>query len=292
MGLGDRMHKINASILVGIVTRNRAELLPKAIRSALAQDAVDMAVAVLDDGSTDPTPNLCGQFEKVHWTRWDDNLGLIEGRNYLMRSAAADYFVSLDDDAWFLNGDEISIAAQFLDQNPTVGAIALDILSPDRNQRVDRGAPHPVSMFIGCGHMLRLSVARLVGYYERSVASYGGEEKDFCLRLIDAGYETVLLPGVHVWHEKTNVERQARGQHRSGVCNDLTMALRRTPAWLLPMALLSKFLRHLFFSLTHQLTKPFLGGVGLFLRSIPKIWASRKPVKTSTLRTFMRLRPQ
>src|SRR5205085_1005386 len=106
-----------------------------------------------------------------------------------------------------------------------------------------------------------------------------GEEKDFCLRLIDAGYEVALLPGVHVWHDKTTVERYTAAQHRSGVCNDLAMTLRRTPLPLLPLALLSKFYRHLAFSIKHELTKPCLEGLGLFLCSIRMTWSVRKPVK-------------
>ncbi len=44
-------------MLVGIVTRNRATILPKAIQSALSQDCPNVRVAVLDDAS-DGVPHL------------------------------------------------------------------------------------------------------------------------------------------------------------------------------------------------------------------------------------------
>src|SRR5438105_2943604 len=122
------------SAVVGIVSRNRSDLLPQAIRSALAQTGKDIQVAVLDDASTDSTPDIRKHFPNVQWTRSDCRLGLIEARNHLMRSAQADYFISLDDDAYFLRGDEISIATQYLDEDPLAAAIAFDVLSPDRTR--------------------------------------------------------------------------------------------------------------------------------------------------------------
>ena len=62
-------------------------------------------------------------------------------------------------------------------------------------------------MFIGCGHVVRLAAVHAVGVYEPAPGSYGGEEKDLSLRLMDAGYAILSLPGVHVWHEKTSIAR-------------------------------------------------------------------------------------
>jgi GT2 family glycosyltransferase len=279
----------DASVLVGIVTHNRVALLAKAIASALGQQIPDLKVAVLDDGSTDNTGALKDQFPDVHWTRWQENLGLIAARNFLMRSSAEDYFVSLDDDAWFLCGDEISVAVRQLEEDKQVAGIAFDILSPDRPQHIERTKAEPAAMFIGCGHVLRLAYARQVGFYESSPGIYGGEEKDLCLRLLDAGYRIDRLPGVHVWHEKSVIARHLPDQHRSGVCNDLAMTLRRAPLMILPAALAVKTLRHVGFSTRNGLLKPCLQGLQLFLRSIKPVFHARNPVKASTLRTFMRL---
>jgi len=279
----------SVSLIVGIVTRNRADILPKAIASALTQSAPIPLVAVIDDGSTDDTTKLSAQFPQVRWIRRATSLGYISARNELMTFGAFDYFISLDDDAWFLQGDEIGIAIDYLETNKKVGAVAFDILSPERPQVVTRTSAVPAAMFIGCGHVLRLAAVRQVGYYELTPGNYGCEEKDLCLRLIDAGYRIVRLPGVHVWHDKTPVAREIPMQHRSGVCNDLVMTLRRTPLILLPVAVPVKFYRHWRFSWRHKLTQPCLQGFGLFARSIPMALRSRKPVRVETLRAYMRL---
>src|SRR5207253_4407316 len=128
--------------------------------------------------------------------------------------------------------------------------------------------------------------------YEEMPGTYGVEEKDLCLRLIDASYGVVRLKGVHVWHDKSTIARQPNEQLRSGVCNDLVMAVRRTPLVLLPAAMLSKFYRHLLFGVRKQAVRPVLAGFTLFFRMLPCVWRSRRPVRASTLRTFMQLRPR
>jgi glycosyltransferase involved in cell wall biosynthesis len=277
-------------VLIGIVTKNRATVVPQSIESALSQQGA--LVSVIDDGSTDTTHEVARGFQSANWIMWSVSRGYVAARNYWIDNASVDYFVGLDDDAWFLQGDEVAVAGSIMQTNPKIAAIAFDILSPDRPERRPRSGMTKVSSFIGCGHMLRLSAVREVGGYAPTPGSYGGEEKDLCLRLIDAGYEIISLSGVHVWHDKTQVSRELPEQHRSGVCNDLVMTIRRAPGLLLPAALTVKFYRHSFFAVRKGLTKPTLAGFALFLRSLPEAWRTRKPVKASTLRAFMQLRPK
>src|SRR5438105_10446479 len=115
------------SICLGIVTRNRAQSLRKAIASALRQKVTNMEIVVLDDGSTDETDTLPAQFRQVSWIRRDKTAGYISARNELMRDGNFDYFVSLDDDAWFVNDDEVSLGVNFLEENRAVAAVAFDV---------------------------------------------------------------------------------------------------------------------------------------------------------------------
>ena len=119
-------------VLVGIVTHNRASILPKAIQSAFSQSYPNVEVAVLDDGSDDGTSALKSDFPAAQWQKWESSRGHLDARNYLMRTASADYYLSLDDDAWFLEGDEVAVAIAYMEGNPRVGGVAFDILSPDR----------------------------------------------------------------------------------------------------------------------------------------------------------------
>ncbi len=130
--------------------------------------------------------------------------------------------------------------------------------------------------------MLRMSAVREVGSYAPALGWYGSEEKDLSLRLLDAGHEVILLPGVHVWHDKSATARDVASQHASGVCNDLALSLTRTPwpsvAWHCP----TKVLSHLVFGLRHGLLRPSLRGMVDVLRRLPLIMRVRRPVRRST----------
>lgn len=277
----------NPRVLAGITTRNRASLLPKALDSLRAQSYPNLQVAVLDDASDDDTPALRAQYPEVRWQRHPAPLGIIASRNELMRDADAEYYLCLDDDAWFLRGDELALAVACLQAQPAIAAIAFDILSPDRPKEEPRTAPRPTAMYIGCGHVLRLSVARAAGFYAPSPGTYGSEEKDLCLRLADLGLRVELLPGVHVWHDKAWAGRDNRPLHRSGVSNELTMALRRCPLpdviVVLPLKTLSYFwfwLRHPFYA------RAGFAGLGDFLQHFTATWRSRQPVRRATFWRF------
>ena len=275
-------------VLIGITTHNRAAILPKAIESALNQDYTDKEVAVFDDASTDGTKELQAQFPQVRWYRVEEKQGYLPARNQLMSETNAELYFSLDDDAWFIKGDEISLGVQLLKEHEEVAALAYDILSPDRPNPVERTEPYATHMYIGCGHLLRLSAAREVGYYTPSPGFYGGEEKDLCVQLLDKGYEILFTPGIHVWHDKAMMARDLPAQHRSGVCNDFVFAFRRCPypmvLWLIP----GKILSHLKFAFGNGFVQPCVQGMFLFFRSLRKLAPTRAPVSPPAFREFLK----
>ena len=278
----------NVKVLIGITTRNRAAILAKAVQSALDQDYPDKEVAVFDDASTDETARLRAEFPQVRWLRAEEQQGYLPARNYLMRETDAPFYFSLDDDAWFIRGDEISRGVEVMLEVPEVAAIAYDILSPDRPKVAERAAPRRTHNFIGCGHLLRLSAVKQVGYYTPNPGFYGGEEKDLCIRLLDGGHELVFLPGVHVWHDKSPQARDLIQQHLSGVCNDLAFAFRRSPyptlLWMMP----GKILSHLRFAASRGLLQPCLKGMAMFLKQMPMLIHTRRPVSKRAFQEYRR----
>lgn len=278
-------------VLIGIITRNRAEFLPLAIRSALAQDYPNKEVVVLDIASTDATPDVRAEFPDIGWHRLKERIGIPESRNWLMQKTDAAYFVSLDDDAWFLRHDEISIGVQCLETNRALAAVAYDVLLPGDTPSTSRGTPRPCAIFIGCGHVLRLSDVAAVHYYAPNPTVYGGsEESDLCLRLFELGRGVIFLPGVHVWHERTMTGRNVLEQYRHNVCNELVSLFRRCPAidliWITPLRLAS----HLRFALSRRWVGSYLRALGLFCRCLPGVIQSRQPVKAHAFRKFLRFK--
>jgi glycosyltransferase involved in cell wall biosynthesis len=87
-------------VTVVLPTRNRAGFLAGALQSALGQDSVELEVIVIDDGSTDSTPEvLRGASDSRLWViRNDTSRGVAAARNQALRQASGTWLAFLDDD--------------------------------------------------------------------------------------------------------------------------------------------------------------------------------------------------
>lgn len=101
-----------ATITVIIPTFNRAAWLPETVRSVLSQTVSPLEILIVDDGSTDDTEAVCGQFpEPVRYIR-QDNAGVGAARNRGAAEARGDWLAFLDsDDLWTTDKLEVQLAA-------------------------------------------------------------------------------------------------------------------------------------------------------------------------------------
>ena len=90
---------------VVITTYNRVSTLPRAIDSVLSQRGVDFELIVVDDGSTDDTPNFLDHISdsRLSWIR-RPNGGLSAARNTGIAQASGHWITFLDDDDTALPG--------------------------------------------------------------------------------------------------------------------------------------------------------------------------------------------
>lgn len=114
-----------ASVDVVVPSYNYARFLPRCIRSLLSQESVEVRVLIIDDCSTDDTPDvaatLVAEDSRLAYRRHENNLGHIATYNEgLLGWARADYslLISADD---LLAPGALSIATRILDANPTMG---------------------------------------------------------------------------------------------------------------------------------------------------------------------------
>ena len=87
-------------VSVIVPTRNRRELLPFTLYSALAQQAVDFEILVIDDASDDDTAAVADALDdgRVRVIRLDKPSGVSAARNRGVESARGDWLAFLDDD--------------------------------------------------------------------------------------------------------------------------------------------------------------------------------------------------
>jgi glycosyltransferase involved in cell wall biosynthesis len=89
------------TVSVVIPTYNAADLLPDAVKSVLAQTYRDFELIVVDDGSTDATPEVMEAYmDDVRYIQ-KENGGTASARNRGIREARGEYVAFLDaDDVW------------------------------------------------------------------------------------------------------------------------------------------------------------------------------------------------
>jgi GalNAc5-diNAcBac-PP-undecaprenol beta-1,3-glucosyltransferase len=82
------------------VTYNRADLLKRAIISAISQTYPNFELLIVDGNSTDNTKEIVGTFtdKRIKYYRQKSNKGLLSGKNIGIGMARGDFICYLDDD--------------------------------------------------------------------------------------------------------------------------------------------------------------------------------------------------
>jgi GT2 family glycosyltransferase len=287
-------------LAIGITTRDRPEALRRCLESLVKLSALSPDVLVFDDASAHPVAELLrswGLTSTVRTLRDDRAPGYIAGRNRLVREAAAPHVLLMDDDAAVFEPSAVVQALRVMECDDAVGAVAFaqcdvtgqrwdDAMQPARSRTACL-----VPAYIGFAHLVRKDAFLARGGYRESFEFYG-EEKDFCLRLIEAGAKIVYLPDALVVHEPDRAGRSQQRYLRYVTRNDCLTALYNEPLsrlmWLLParMALYFRMRR------AWRIRDPWG-----WLWIARQLWAERgavlrdrRPVSRATIATWKRLR--
>jgi GT2 family glycosyltransferase len=290
---------MSATLTIGITTRNRPAALERCLESLDALQALAPDVMVFDDGSDPPARAAGGGRLPVRILRDPSCPGYIVGRNRLVREAASPFVLLLDDDTRVLSASSVERAMAVLEHDALVGAVAFAQAELD-------GRPWPASMqasrveyacvvpsFIGFAHLLRRDVFLALGGY-REVFEFYGEEKEYCLRLIESGHRTVYLPDALVSHVPDPAGRSLTRYLRFVSRNDCLNALYNDPfprvLWTLP----ARYLLYFPMRRGWKIRDPW-GWVWL-AREVTRVAFSpafrRTPVSRSTVRTWRLLRSE
>jgi len=113
-----------------IPSYNSAGTLARAIDSVLAQSEPAFEIIVVDDASSDTTPQVARAFgERVRYLRREQNAGVSAARNFGAEQARGDWLCFLDADDWYLPS-RLRAHADWLRQDA-----AIDMLTSDYEYR-------------------------------------------------------------------------------------------------------------------------------------------------------------
>jgi prepilin-type N-terminal cleavage/methylation domain-containing protein/prepilin-type processing-associated H-X9-DG protein len=202
-------------VSVVVCTYNGGATLQQCIQSLLRLDYPAYEVIVVDDGSTDNTAEILGQFPGIRVIR-QANRGLSAARNAGLFAATASIVAYTDSDC-FADADWLTMLVHQLGETDAA-AVGGPNLTPDDGWLSSCVAASPgqpthvlendqVAEHIpGCNMAFRrealLAVNGFDVQYQRA-----GDDVDICWRLQQAGYWITFAPGAFVWHHRRQTVR-------------------------------------------------------------------------------------
>lgn len=193
-----------------LTTYNRAELLGRAISSVLGQTFVDFELFIIDDSSTDQTPEVVARFNdpRLEYIRQPSNGGVSLARNTGIARAHGTLIAFLDDDDTIEPTFLAEVYAAFMQAPPRVafwwtwkvvstptptGVNTSTLYTYDLHD----GKPLPGSDFLGklraggSGLVVRATAIHEVGGFDPAFRTH--EDADFLLRLAER-FDYVVIP--------------------------------------------------------------------------------------------------
>jgi PAS domain S-box-containing protein len=182
-------------VSVIIPTHNRARLLQVALASVYSQKGLgelfEIEVIVIDDASSDATPEVVGRYPGARHLRLDTNRGLLAALNVGLRAVTGKYVAFLDDDDLWLP-EKLSLQVPVLEENPELGLVYSQMIGVSRNHLSlfpPENAPSGsifrallMGNFFGTRNVLvQREAFEKVGYFDETLSTH--EDYDMWLRL-------------------------------------------------------------------------------------------------------------
>lgn len=195
-----------------IPTHNRAGFLAETLESVFAQEERDFEIIVVDDGSTDATPEILRRYAgKIEILR-QENRGPAAARNLGIDRARGEYVAFLDsDDRWFpwtlalyreaieRNGSPAMIAGTHVDFHDGAQPPIPERTPVELRAFADYLATAKAALWLGtCGVAIKTEALRKVGGF--ATHAFNAEDSDLWLRLgTQPGFVHIASPAVFAY---------------------------------------------------------------------------------------------
>ncbi len=198
--------KNDPKVLIGMVTLNSRDTLPRSLESiaGLDYDLSRVTLVLEDAGSTDGSTQLIeefaekyrSRFRKVVIVRDPPGTGIAAGRNRILDHLTDEEYVFFVDSDVVLPRDALKRLLRLM--APSVG-IAFLFYSYHSYERPPPGVVSVKAFGMGCT-LIRREVIEACGRFDERLRCQ--EDADFCLRASKLGYRLVLDSSSHAEHLK------------------------------------------------------------------------------------------
>ena len=218
------------SIIVPVF--NRPYEVDELLESLCQQTLKDFEVIIVEDGSKKPCKDVCDKYADIldlHYY-YKDNSGPGQSRNYGAERASGEWIIVLDSDVVLPEGYMQAVADGTRDGLSAWGGpdAAHESFTP-----VQKAISYSMTSFFTTGG-IRGGKAKLDKFFPRSynmgilhdvyqqLGGFSkmrfGEDIDFSYRIVEAGYQTRLIPEAWVWHKRrTDFRKFFRQVYNSGI---------------------------------------------------------------------------
>ena len=197
-------------VSVVVASFNADRTLKACLESLQRLNYPDYEVILVDDGSTDTTPQIAAANPAVRCFRHEKNLGLAVARNTGIAASTGEIIAFTDadcraDEDWLRylvgdlsNSEFAAIGGPNLlppEDSPVAAAVMVSPGGPAHVMLTDRLAEHIPGCNLAC---YRWALAEVGGF--DPIFRQAGDDVDLCWRLQHAGYKLGFSPAAFVWH--------------------------------------------------------------------------------------------
>jgi len=202
-------------ISVVVCSYNGSRTIRQSFEGLRNLDYPDVEVIVVDDGSTDETAAIAGEYGfRLIST---ENRGLSNARNTGLAAATGEIVAYIDDDA-FPDRDWLKYLAAKLMATDCAGAGGPNVAPPCVGKIADcvANAPgNPMHVLVsdqeaehlpGCNMAFRRHILQAIGGFDPRFRT-AGDDVDLCWRIRQGGWTLAFAPAAMVWHHRRNSVR-------------------------------------------------------------------------------------
>ena len=196
-------------VSVVMTTYNRAHTLPQAIQSIIDQTFTDWELIIVDDGSSDTTPQIVRQYAsgdpRIRYHRHRTNQGAARARNTGFQKAKGAY-IALHDDDDFSHLRRLEMQSQYLDAHPNVDMVVswIHVFQNNRLRFINKNTfhyqkdkPQSLKTLIELPTTLACSMARRCVFHTLPMRPFFRAAEDYDTFLLCAErYTLTALPTV------------------------------------------------------------------------------------------------
>ena len=207
-------------ISIIISAYNEEKTLHQCLDSLLVLKYPNYEIIMVDDASKDNTLAILKEYQKISKkikvVSYPVNKGVPGARNEGMKAAKGDVFVFTDADATFVPDWPLKLIEPLVN-NPKIGATGGRDIAPPNQPLIHKCIDYTLTSFIGtaglrgakirlakysvtgCNFAVKREVVKKVGMHDEKIR-WRGEEKEWCQRMREGGYEIQFVPESYILH--------------------------------------------------------------------------------------------